>query len=102
MAHARGNVSRRRGGAARVAAAEARNAAELGPGGRGRWFANPGRMSQPAQTELASLFTDHAVLQAERAWPIWGWDAPGRNLLISLHGAGGEVAAWLTQADATG
>ncbi|HWO08625.1 MAG TPA: sialate O-acetylesterase, partial [Polyangiaceae bacterium] len=59
-------------------------------------------MSQPAQTELASLFTDHAVLQAERAWPIWGWDAPGRNLLISLHGAGGEVAAWLTQADATG
>jgi len=36
------------------------------------------------RTRLASLFTDHAVLQAGLPCPVWGWDAPGRALTLRL------------------
>jgi len=46
---------------------------------------------------LASLFTDHAVLQAGAPCPVWGWDAPGQALTLRL---GGFVAS--THADPSG
>jgi sialate O-acetylesterase len=41
-----------------------------------------------AQTRLASLFTDHLVLQADKPCPVWGWDAPGRAVTLRLSGSG--------------
>jgi sialate O-acetylesterase len=56
-----------------------------------------------ASTELASLFTDHAILQAGRPCPIWGWDRPGQALRVRLLAAGGgEVGCWSAEADAAG
>ncbi|MET0409770.1 MAG: sialate O-acetylesterase [Polyangiaceae bacterium] len=40
------------------------------------------------QTRLASLFTDHLVLQADEPCPVWGWDEPGRAVTLRLSGAG--------------
>jgi sialate O-acetylesterase len=40
------------------------------------------------QTRLASLFTDHLVLQADKPCPVWGWDEPGRAVRLRLSGAG--------------
>ena len=61
------------------------------------------RMTARAQTELASLFTDHAILQAGRPCPVWGWDAPGQALRIRLRAPGNvEVGAWSAEADAGG
>ena len=39
---------------------------------------------QPSTTRLASLFTEHAVLQSGQACPVWGWDTPGRVLTLRL------------------
>lgn len=52
---------------------------------------------QPARTRLASLFTHHAVLQAGQTCPVWGWDAPGKDLTLRL----GELAL-SARADADG
>jgi sialate O-acetylesterase len=42
-------------------------------------------MPEPTpRTRLASLFTDHAVLQAEQICPVWGFDAPGREVTLRL------------------
>lgn len=30
------------------------------------------------------LFSDHAVLQANREVPVWGWDNPGQNVTVTL------------------
>jgi sialate O-acetylesterase len=49
-----------------------------------------------SRTRLASLFSDHAVLQAERACPVWGWDSPGQALTLRL---GGEEASTRAGAD---
>jgi sialate O-acetylesterase len=60
-------------------------------------------MTAPISTELASLFTDHAILQAGRPCPIWGWDAPGQVVRVRLLAGGGqEVGRWSTEADAAG
>ncbi len=34
--------------------------------------------------QLASLFTDHAVLQRRQKIPVWGWSAPGARLTLVL------------------
>lgn len=60
-------------------------------------------MTVRASTELASLFTDHAVLQAGRPCPVWGWDTPGQSLRVRLVAAGGrEAGYWTAEADASG
>lgn len=56
----------------------------------------------PRTTELASLFTDHAVLQAERPGPVWGWDAPGRALSLRLASGGRTLHELRAVADASG
>src|SRR4051812_47473892 len=36
--------------------------------------------------QLASLFSDHLVLQQNRENPVWGWDRPGQELTLELSG----------------
>lgn len=35
-----------------------------------------------ADVELPSIFSDHAVFQAETAVPIWGWASPGETVKV--------------------
>src|SRR4051812_44742788 len=46
---------------------------------------------------LPSLFSDHAVLQRDKAVPVWGWAEPGEDVSVSF---GGQTKA--TKADANG
>jgi sialate O-acetylesterase len=51
-------------------------------------------MTSPApRTRLASVFQHHAVLQAERACPVWGWDAPGQEVTLRLAGHAASTRA---------
>src|SRR3974377_77292 len=40
--------------------------------------------SDVAAVTPAALFTDNAVLQADREVPVWGWDNPGQNVTVSI------------------
>lgn len=35
----------------------------------------------------AALFSDNAVLQADREVPVWGWDNPGQEVVVTLGSA---------------
>jgi sialate O-acetylesterase len=48
------------------------------------------------KTELASVFTDHAVLQRDRPLPVWGVADPGERITVSL---GAEITSCTTAAD---
>lgn len=48
--------------------------------------------------KLASLFTDHMVLQRERECPVWGWAQPGQK--VAIEGSWG--AKGTATADSTG
>ncbi len=37
-----------------------------------------------AEVKLASIFSDHAVLQRDKPLPIWGWANPGEEVTVSL------------------
>ena len=39
-----------------------------------------------AEVRLPALFSDHMVLQQERAVPIWGWADPGEEISVSIAG----------------
>lgn len=39
------------------------------------------------EVSLAAPFTDHAVLQRERADPVWGRGDPGEKITVQFHGA---------------
>ncbi len=39
-----------------------------------------------AAVELASPFSDHAVLQRESAVPVWGWDEAGTDVTVTFAG----------------
>jgi sialate O-acetylesterase len=47
----------------------------------------------PARPLLSELFQDHAVLQRDRAIPVWGEASPGEELTISLNGARAKAVA---------
>ena len=38
---------------------------------------------QPA-FRMASIFTDHMVLQRDQPLPVWGWAAPGRAVTVEV------------------
>jgi sialate O-acetylesterase len=44
--------------------------------------------SSPATAEvtLATMFSDHIVLQADAAVPVWGWAEPGEEVSVSIAG----------------
>jgi sialate O-acetylesterase len=39
-----------------------------------------------AETKLATVFSDHMVLQQKQSDPIWGWDAPGTKITVAFAG----------------
>ena len=57
-----------------------------------------------AELKLAAIFSDHMVLQREKAAPVWGWAKPGEQLVVEFAGqektatadAGGK---WLVRLD---
>ena len=57
----------------------------------------PMSASAAAQLRLPLVFSDHAVLQRDRAIPVWGWTAPGASVEVTF---GGETRT--TAADAEG
>jgi sialate O-acetylesterase len=42
---------------------------------------------------LSPMFADHAVLQRDRAIPVWGWAAPGETVIVNLAGQEVRVRA---------
>ena len=42
---------------------------------------------------LASLFTDHAVLQRDMPVPVWGWSAPDAKISVQFAGQSKEATA---------
>ena len=43
-----------------------------------------GTASVHATVVPAALFSENAVLQADREVPVWGWDNPGQNVTVSV------------------
>jgi len=39
-----------------------------------------------AALELPAIFSDHAVLQRDKVVPVWGWAAPGQEVVVSIAG----------------
>lgn len=46
-----------------------------------------------ARPLIHPLFADHAVLQRDRPLPVWGWDAPGTKLMVTLGKVQAEAVA---------
>lgn len=50
-------------------------------------------MTVHAEVRLASLFTDHAVLQRDKPIPVWGTAEPGEKVRVTLDGQSVETTA---------
>jgi sialate O-acetylesterase len=46
-----------------------------------------------AELSVARLFSEHAVLQAEKPLPIWGWSSAGEEVTVELAGQTQKVKA---------
>ena len=46
-----------------------------------------------AELRLPKVFTDHMVLQQQRANPVWGWDDPGIRITVTFAGQTYRAAA---------
>jgi len=63
-----------------------------------------------ADIELCNVFTDHMVLQRNQKNPVWGWDAPGTKVTVTIDhqtqetkaGADGRWSVKLTAMKAGG
>lgn len=40
---------------------------------------------------MPALFSDHAVLQRDRAIPVWGWADPGEHIRVAIAGTASET-----------
>lgn len=61
--------------------------------------------SSRADVSLSGIFGDHAVLQRDRAVPIWGWAEPGEKVSVSFAGSekktvAGKDGSWRISLDA--
>ena len=81
----------------------------------GAWVVCVGLLAMAAGAEtpaapafkVASLFSDHMVLQRDRPVPVWGWAAPGATVTVELRGPGaqkksgraGDDGRWLVTLD---
>ncbi|HEY5311990.1 MAG TPA: sialate O-acetylesterase [Pirellulales bacterium] len=45
-----------------------------------------GAAAARADVKLPGIFSDHMVLQASAAVPVWGWAEPGENVAVSVAG----------------
>lgn len=57
-----------------------------------------------ADLKLAALFSDHMVLQREKAVPVWGWADPGEKVTVTFGGQTKTATAdssgkWLVRLD---
>jgi sialate O-acetylesterase len=57
-----------------------------------------------AELKLAAVFSDHMVLQREKAAPVWGWAEPGEQLVVEFAGQKKTATAdasgkWLVRLD---
>ncbi|HYF37806.1 MAG TPA: sialate O-acetylesterase [Prosthecobacter sp.] len=43
--------------------------------------------------ELPAIFSDHAVLQRDRAVPVWGWAEPGGSVTVAIAGQEAKATA---------
>ncbi|MEM1084830.1 MAG: sialate O-acetylesterase [Verrucomicrobiota bacterium] len=43
-------------------------------------------LTAAAELRVNSLFTDHMVLQRDQPIRVWGWDAPGKPITVSIGG----------------
>lgn len=48
---------------------------------------------QAADLTLAAVFSDHMVLQREKAVPVWGWADPGEKVSVEFGGQSKTTAA---------
>lgn len=60
--------------------------------------------AQAESLRLASLFTDHMVLQRDQPVPVWGWAKPGQQITVEFAGQrkttnAGSSGKWLTELD---
>lgn len=46
-----------------------------------------------AEVKLPAVFSDHMVLQRDKAIPVWGWDAPGTEVTVTLGEAKASAKA---------
>ncbi|HEX6272907.1 MAG TPA: sialate O-acetylesterase, partial [Polyangiaceae bacterium] len=51
------------------------------------------RDASPVAFAVPALFADHMVMQRDRPNPIWGFDAPGRTVTVSIDGNAQSVRA---------
>jgi sialate O-acetylesterase len=61
--------------------------------------------STQAEVKLAALFSDHLVLQSDKAVPVWGWADPGEEVTVSIAGQSKSAKAgadgkWMVKLDA--
>ena len=47
----------------------------------------------PSALQLPKLFSDHMVLQQEKPVRIWGFDAPGTDVTVTLNGQSQQATA---------
>ena len=52
-----------------------------------------GLTSAQAAVELPPLITDHMVLQRDKPVILWGWDAPGQAVNVTLAGSNAKATA---------
>lgn len=57
-----------------------------------------------AELKLAAIFSDHMVLQRDKAAPVWGWAKPGEQLVVEFAGQEKTATAdasgkWLVRLD---
>lgn len=57
-----------------------------------------------AEVRLSALFSDHAVLQAGKPVPVWGWAASGEDVAVTFAGQtkstkSGENGKWMVKLD---
>ena len=57
-----------------------------------------------ARLHLPAIFSDDMILQRDKADPVWGWDAPGTTVTVSIAGqtktaTADEKGKWLVKLD---
>lgn len=57
------------------------------------FFVSPFLVATAGELRLAVVFSDHMVLQRDKAVPVWGWADPGEMILVEFGGQMQSAAA---------
>ena len=68
-------------------------------------FLSPLTALHAADLQLPSIFSDHLVLQCDKAVPVWGWANPGEEIVVEFAGQNQSTTAkadgkWTVKLDA--